>query len=200
MRKVFLILAGIALGVLAGCAAAPKADLTPVANSPLPSMQKYNAYIGKDYWVVTRLLQLCERPMSGQQCLEFLQPGAHVKVDGLVPNHSEAAGTSIDQPYFHVVLDDGRSGFVDAVVLPISTTTVDPATSAAECQRKGDPRIGMSAAQVVATCWGRPTYVNTKIHKNGKFEQYVYGDDKFVYLRNGVVTSVSAKRRRFNPQ
>ena len=192
MRKFHVVFASVTLCSLAGCSTAPKVDLTPVTSSPLPSMQKYNGYIGKDYWVTGNLLQLCEGPTS-LHCLEFLRPGTHLKVDGLVPNHSEVGGTSIDQPYFHVVMDDGRSGFADALILPMSTTTIDPVVAAAECKRKGDPKLGMNAAQVAATCWGPPHYVNTKIRKNGKYEQYIYGDNKLIYLRNGIVTSVSVK-------
>jgi hypothetical protein len=157
-------------------------------------MQKYNGYIGKDYWV-TNSLPLCEGPTS-LHCLDFLQLGTHLKVDGLVPNHTESAGTSYDQPYFHIVMDDGRSGFADALILPIMTTTVDPVVAAEQCKKKGDPKLGMNAAQVAATCWGPPLYVNTKQKQSGKYEQYVYGDDKFVYLRDGIVTSISVKRRR----
>lgn len=197
MRKFQLVFVSLALCGLSGCSTTPKVDFTPVTNSPLPSMQKYNVYVGKDYWVIGSVLQLCERP-TNLNCSEFLQPRAHLKVDGLVPNHSEVGGTSIDQPYFHVVVDDGKSGFVDADMLSFATTTIDPAIAVAECKKKGDPKLGMNAAQVAATCWGPPEYVNTKIRESGKYEQYVYGDDKFVYLRNGIVTSVSMKRRRAN--
>jgi hypothetical protein len=139
---------------------------------------------------------LCDGP-TGLHCQAFLQPGTHLKVDGLVPNHSEVAGTSIDDPYFHVVMDDGRSGYVAAAILPDMTTAVDPAVAAKECKKKGEPKLGMNAAQVATTCWGPPHYVNTKIWNTGKYEQYVYGDNKFVYLRNGIVTSISVKGRRF---
>ena len=197
MRDVCLVFACATLCGLAGCATAPKVDLTPVTSSPLPSMQKYNGYVGKDYWVTGNLVQLCEGP-STVHCLQFLQPGTHLKVDGLVPNHSEVSGTSIDQPYFHIVMDDGRAGFADAVILSNMTTAVDPATAAAECKKKGNPKIGMTAAQVKASCWGPPVYVNAKVRKTGKYEQYVYGDNKFVYFRDGVVTSVSVKGQRHN--
>jgi hypothetical protein len=131
----FLIFACVTLCGVAACEAAPKIDLTPVTSSPLPSMQKYNGYVGKDYWL-TALLRLCEGP-SSLHCLQFLPTGAHLKVDGLVPNHSEIAGTSIDDPYFHVVMDGGRSGFISAVLLSNATTTVDPLAAAAECKKKG---------------------------------------------------------------
>ena len=193
MRHIHLVFGCFTLCGLAGCSTAPNVDMTPVASSPLPSMQKYNGYIGKDYWVTGNAFQLCEHPTS-LHC-QFLNQRTHLKVDGLVPNHSEAAGTSVDDPYFHVVVDDGRSGFVSAIMWPLGVASVDPAMAAAECKRKGDPKIGMNAAQVAATCWGPPNYVNTKIRKNGKFEQFVYGDDKFVYLHNGIVTSISVKGR-----
>ena len=83
-------------------------------------------------------------------------------------------------------------------ILPTITTTLDPVTAAAECKKKGNPKLGMTAAQVKATCWGPPTYVNAKVRKTGKYEQYVYGDNKFVYLRDGIVTSVSIKGQRHN--
>src|ERR1700691_192976 len=154
MRGFCLIFACVTLGGVTACEAAPKIDLTPVTSSPLPSMQKYNGYVGKDYWL-TALLRLCEGP-SSLHCLQFLQPGTRVKVDGLVPNHSEVAGTSIDDPYFHIAIEGGRSGFVSAVILTNATTNVDPVTAAAECKTKGNPKLGMTAAQVKASCWGSP--------------------------------------------
>jgi hypothetical protein len=197
MRIVCLIVVCVVLGDVGYCAAAPKIDLTPVASSPLPSMQKYNEYVGKDYWVTGNVVRLCEGP-STLRCLQFLQPKTHVKVDGLVPNHSEVGGVSSDEPYFHIVMDDGRAGFVSAVIFSNVTTTLDPVTALAECKKKGNPKIGMTAAQVKATCWGPPKYVNAKVRTTGKYEQYVYGDNKFVYLRDGIVTSVSVKGQRHN--
>jgi hypothetical protein len=194
MRISITILCAALCG-LAGCAAKNQVDFTPVASSPLPSMQKYNGYVGKDYWV-TGSLQLCKGPTS-IDCLEFAKAGAHLKVDGLVPNHwVDNYGTASDDPYFHIALDDGRSSFTDAKIFSVLTTTIDPVVAAAECNKKGDPKLGMNAKQVAATCWGPPAYVNTKIRITGKFEQYVYGDNKFVYLKDGIVTSISVKGRR----
>jgi hypothetical protein len=197
MRGFCLLLACVTLsGVTAG-GAAPKVDLTPVTSSPLPSMQKYNGYVGKDYWT-TLEVQQCAGP-SSLHCLQFLKPGTHLKVDGLVPNHSEVAGTSIDDPYFHIVMDDGRSGFISAVIFSSATTTLDPVAALAECKKKGGPKLGMTAVQVKASCWGAPKYVNAKVRKTGKYEQYVYGDGKFVQIRDGIVTSVSVKGRGHIP-
>jgi hypothetical protein len=55
MRGFCLIFACVTMCGLADCEATPKIDLTPVTSSPLPSMQKYNGYIGKDYWLTALL-------------------------------------------------------------------------------------------------------------------------------------------------
>jgi hypothetical protein len=196
MRTFRVLSAGVTFCALVGCAAAQVGSAL-VTRSPLPGMQQYNRHIGYDYWVQADSLQLCEKPIA-TNCSQSLTLGTHVKVDGLVPNHSEVLGRTSDQPYFHIVTDDGRSGFVDARDWSIITTTVDPAetaAAAAECKKRGAPKLGMNAKQVAATCWGPPNYVNAKVRATGKYEQYVYGDNKFVYLRDGVVTSVSVKGR-----
>jgi hypothetical protein len=156
-------------------------------------MQKYNDYVGKDYWLFL-VIDFCETP-STRVCGDNLQSGTHLKVDGLVTNHVEIHAVSTDDPRFHVVLDDGRTGFVDAVLLTMKATATDPVKAAAECKARGEPKLGMNAKQLMATCWGKPQYVNTTMRKTGKSEEYVYGDNRFVYLRNGIVISVSVKRR-----
>jgi hypothetical protein len=64
--------------------------------------------------------------------------------------------------------------------------------AAAECKRLGSPRIGMTADQVIATCWGKPASINRKETATGTSEQYVYSGRRLrlVYLRDGVVTSI----------
>jgi hypothetical protein len=50
----------------------------------------------------------------------------------------------------------------------------------------------MSYKQVEATCWGKPEHVNRTENASAIEDQYVYGDGRYVYLRNGVVTSIQA--------
>jgi hypothetical protein len=52
-------------------------------------------------------------------------------------------------------------------------TDVDPMQTAAECTRRGNPRVGMSAKQVVATCWGEPDRVDHRETKRGVSERYI---------------------------
>jgi hypothetical protein len=59
-----------------------------------------------------------------------------------------------------------------------------------EAQSKPSPRIGMSAAQVLASNWGEPESINTTITANGNSEQWVYGLRMYIYFRNGRVSAI----------
>jgi hypothetical protein len=50
-------------------------------------------------------------------------------------------------------------------------------------------RIGMSA-NVCARSWGRPDHINTTITRFGRSEQWVYEDGRYLYMNNGVLTSI----------
>jgi hypothetical protein len=104
------------------------------------------------------------------------------------------------ESYALITLKDGRSGYVREKDLDESAQDSDPmgpAVSAVaadahvrECAKHGAPRIGMSSKQLTATCWGKPDTVNRTQTAGAVFDQYVYGDDRYVYLTNGVVTSI----------
>jgi hypothetical protein len=62
--------------------------------------------------------------------------------------------------------------------------------------RDGKIFIGMTADEVILS-WGRPSKVNTTISGRGRNEQWIYrrgkvGDDQYVYVDNGVVTSMQS--------
>jgi hypothetical protein len=57
----------------------------------------------------------------------------------LQPDGIERGITS--DAYYHVKLEDGRTGYVSAFELLASATDVDPAQAAAECKRRSDPRL-----------------------------------------------------------
>lgn len=52
------------------------------------------------------------------------------------------------------------------------------------------PSIGMSSSQVESSRWGSPDKVNTTVTAGGTSEQWVYRDFGYVYLQNGVVTTI----------
>lgn len=57
--------------------------------------------------------------------------------------------------------------------------------------KASNPKIGMTADEVKKCSWGYPDKINKDTYSWGVKEQWVYDDYGYVYLENGVVTSVS---------
>jgi hypothetical protein len=113
--------------------------------------------------------------------LRVFGPDVHIKIDGkkmVLPGGL----------YYHVTLDDGRTGYT------LSTLALEFGTemSPEECKRRGEPRIGMTYKQVEASCWGKPKDVNRTQTAGGTDDQLVYNEGHYVYLRNGIVTAVQS--------
>jgi len=66
-----------------------------------------------------------------------------------------------------------------------SDSTIKPAES-----RKDPPAIGMTAQQVRNSTWGSPDKINTTTTKYGTSEQWVYENNKYIYLEDGIVTAI----------
>ena len=67
----------------------------------------------------------------------------------LRPDGIERGITS--EAYYHVTLDDNRTGYISAFQLVAFATNTDPAQAAAECRRRGDPRLGMTCTERAAS-------------------------------------------------
>jgi hypothetical protein len=96
--------------------------------------------------------------------------------------------------YDHVTFDDGKSGYIRDYE-KVRFLSEDPLLTAAkeaegECKQRGEPRIGMSIAEVVATCWGRPAQIKPVNGANGAQQQYVYGSGKSLYFTNGILAKI----------
>lgn len=171
-----------ALVVLTGCAQRATVSIQSTENeSYLREKAEYEPNIGKAYWTKT-LVFLCGAPDKlGANCDPIVN-GTKLQADGLEQG-------KYGMPYYHVTLSDGRAGYVMAVELKVGTTDIDPAIAAAECKRRGEPRVGMSAKQLVATCWGKPDRVDRKETTRGVTDRYAYSNGR-VILHNGIVTSV----------
>lgn len=53
-----------------------------------------------------------------------------------------------------------------------------------------EPEIGMTADEVKNSTWGDPSKINKTTTKYGVHEQWVYSLDRYIYLDDGVVTSI----------
>ena len=54
-----------------------------------------------------------------------------------------------------------------------------------------EPKIGMTANEVENSTWGRPDKINKDTYSWGTTEQWVYGNGRYIYFRNGKVSSIS---------
>lgn len=55
---------------------------------------------------------------------------------------------------------------------------------------KDEPSIGMTADEVIESRWGKPKKINKTINKYGVSEQWVYDGYKYIYLDDGIVTTI----------
>lgn len=53
------------------------------------------------------------------------------------------------------------------------------------------PSIGMTAQEVRESTWGKPYEINKDTYSWGTNEQWCYDNYKYIYLENGIVTSIS---------
>ena len=104
--------------------------------------------------------------------------------------------TARELPIYLVRLDDGSEVFMkggDWNSLQTEEERKEAAREKAECKRRGPITIGMTAAQALASCHGKPERVNRTVTGNSVHEQWVYGS-VYVYLRDGVVISFQDSR------
>jgi hypothetical protein len=97
---------------------------------------------------------------------------------------------------YMVLLDDGRRGWVGT-----STPFLldyDPVTrskqAAEECERRGQPKIGMTPDQLIASCWGRPRRIVKTTTAAGIEESYIYTIGHIVRFSNGIVSEITEAR------
>jgi hypothetical protein len=154
---------------LAGCGSAQQQlQLQHQTNSQTYAQQKaqYERHVGKAYWIASAL-RFCPVPNRINTKCQVLGDG-YLKIDGIERDITETAAGN----------------------LTAHGAEIDPEMAAAECKRRGDPRVGMTATQVEATCWGKPGHINQTHAAGGISDQYVYGDGRYVDLQDGIVTSI----------
>ena len=56
---------------------------------------------------------------------------------------------------------------------------------------KNNPALGMTAEEVLQTTWGKPKRINKTTYTWGIEEQWIYPDNQYIYLENGIVVAIS---------
>lgn len=152
---------------------------------------KKQDWFGTKRWVNLNA-KVC--PTVGETALtkcKFLKAGDEITVES-------GSADYLGRESYLVRLADGTSGWMDEFAL--SYETIDEAerkknlAAKADCDRRGGVSVGMTANQVLASCWGKPEKVNATITAGGRREQWVYGS-QYVYVDNGTVTAIQTSGR-----
>jgi hypothetical protein len=154
--------------------------------------KQYESVVGKNFWVKFPL-RFCPQPDERMPECATLDSRSQLLVDRLEPGIQHiATGKTVlsGRPYCHAKSEGGVVGYVMCSELIASATDVDPAAAAAECKRRGEPRVGMSAKQLEATCWGKPVAIKRNETAAGIADKYLYDGDRSVLLHDGVVVSM----------
>lgn len=151
-------------------------------------------YLGKTMWTAAKSpISLCDKPMGGlgaaaPHC-QRLPADTPLRFEQAI--YKQQLGLKVIDGY-RVSLPGGRTGFIGDTA-PIYLTSdgakKERDASRAACARKGGVAVGMTKAQVYASCWGRPARINETLTAGGRHEQWVFGGG-YLYLDNGVVTAV----------
>jgi hypothetical protein len=210
--RAFAVAAPIA--ITAGCTAHAPADSLSerIQSSPnREALQAASANVGRTFWLKEDSFlsfSVCSQPVYIEAADNILTELARPSctsvrnrltvldvTDGKVSASSSTGRITVqDAVFYQVSLENGQKGYVKASDLEERGTTVDPAISAAkaaaDCKRRGDPRIGMTVEHVIATCWGKPESVNRTQVGAHVHDQFVYSSrGAYLYFDDGVLTS-----------
>lgn len=109
------------------------------------------------------------------------------------------AGGRMVESIFVVRLSNGDRGYIKSLDFRLMDDDAEHQKKVAaqkECDRKGrNIHVGMTGAQVLASCWGKPIRNNRTITASGVREQWVYGNGSYVYVTDGVVTALQDSGR-----
>jgi hypothetical protein len=180
---------------LSGCAAAPP---TPNTSFVPAHPQKYQVGEKRFLSRYSEMVLWDGPPTSGKFDLFGTGPG--IPITGLRNGRQgfviESYTPAPNEGYV-IKFDNGKHGWVKELDLLLTDDEEDhrklvaaAKRSKAECDRRGGVRIGMTAAQVKASCWGAPQSVNKTTTAGGTDEQWVYGGSNYVYLTNGIVSAI----------
>src|ERR1044072_4010725 len=120
------------------------------AAQPVPTQADAFPQADKPYWLAPRaVLRLCPKPMPDIidriQC-PLMKPGKFTVTEVLLFNQ---------QPAYYRIEGADQTGYVRAVDR-VNFLDEDPqaTTARALCAKYGQPKLGMTPAEVAATCWG----------------------------------------------
>jgi hypothetical protein len=90
--------------------------------------------------------------------------------------------------FYRVKVNDKEEAFADVsnwLGLQSESERRSSLTEKETCDKKGGASIGMTKAQVHASCWGKPKSINATITSRGTREQWVYSGSYLYFDETG---------------
>ena len=85
-------------------------------------------------------------------------------------------------------ISDSKDGQDKIVNFTKNITITDSLTKVFDAEP--NPKIGMTADELLGCNWGKPQNINTTTTADGKEEQWCYSGYRYIYVDNGVVTTI----------
>ena len=153
------------------------------------------AFVGKRLWVAIPPgnpnvveVTFTQHDWTTDRTLK-LKSGASFVVKGVTKG-------SVGSDDYFVELNDGRRGWTGtSSPFLIDYDPVARSKQAAdECMRRGPPKIGMTPAELIETCWRKPLRIVKKTTAAGVEENFVYGGGHIVKIVDGKVAEIVEAR------
>lgn len=150
----------------------PKSNPNKVTVCPTPPAHEYPAH---DY-------SKCQEVRTGSFLVREVIPA---------PNYSHE---------FVVTLPNGKIGYIptsDSIFLSETDPVEDSRKQAGaektrreECERRGQPKIGMTIEEATATCWGKPRRVVRTTTAAGVQQDFIYGSGHILRFDNERISAI----------
>jgi hypothetical protein len=152
--------------------------------------------VGKTYWIVYPPgVRACRSHLVSwmdyyKNCTNVTQGKLRVVKVLWAPS-----GSKQEHDFFEVeALPTGARGYITVQNGKTGLVDYDPqareAAARAECVRRGEPRIGMTQEESIATCWGRPRNVVKTTTASGVVETLICGSNRALRFENGKLTAI----------
>jgi hypothetical protein len=133
-----------------------------------------------DYWQrASRDPDPCKYVRSGTFIIQSIKKASEVSYD------------------FVVKLNDGTNALVGKSSV-LSLSFVDPVAVAnaakEECERRGQPKVGMSPTEAIETCWGKPKRIVKLTTAEGVREDYIYSSGHTLRFEGGKIAAIIETR------
>lgn len=131
----------------------------------------------------------CELTVNDDDSFEFVTSNLEYKLS--IPANKLFAQIINDDYFYNLEKTDSNYMWhrMGKDTLEFEKGSIDSIKSDTNLQR--EPFIGMKKEALENSTWGKPIDINKSTYPWGTTEQWCYSNDKYIYLDNDVVTSIS---------